>query len=153
MTQETPVMSFDFADIDVNNGIVSIKQYNSEKNSNSKNICVFYIKDSGLYKVTFDSYKKIYVCSNDDGIKSDVMITQIENDDDLEIDKDFMENLKNEVLELIQYDMHDLYVDTRKNQYTGERDTFVFLKKGSYKLRELSNQVYWTNNIFIETLN
>ena len=81
------------------------------------------------------------------------MITQVDNSEDLEIDKDFMENLKNEVLELIQYTMDDIYVDTRKNQYTGERDFFLFLKKGSYKLRELSSQEYFTNNIFIETLN
>lgn len=153
MTQETQVISFDFADIDVNNGIVSIKQYNSEKNSNAKNIKIVCYKETGLYKVNFDSYKRIFVCSNDDGRQSDVMIIQIDDSDDLEIDKNFMENLKNEVLELIQYDMHDLYVDTRKNQYTGDRDTFIFLKKGNYKLRELSNQIYWTNNIFIETLN
>lgn len=146
------IRRFGFGNIEVVNGIVEIKQCHSEKNSNAKNIRVFYDKETDLYKTIFESYKKIFVCSNDDGKQSDVMITQVDNSEDLEIDKNFMENLKNEVLELIQYDMEDFYIDTRKNQYTGDRDTFIFLKKGNYKLRELSIQVYWTNNIFIETL-
>ena len=53
------IRRFGFGNIEVVNGIVEIKQCHSEKNSNAKNIRVFYDKETDLYKTIFESYKKI----------------------------------------------------------------------------------------------
>ena len=139
----------EFADISVDGNCVVIQRLSTEERANSKNVKVDFYKDKNLYEIDFFEYKKIYVCSREENEKSDVLICQIDKDQENEIDGEFITSLNNEVLSLIQYNFDDLYIDIRKNQYTGDKDYFIFLRKGFYKSINLSEQFFETNNILI----
>ena len=140
----------EFADISIDRNCVVIQRLSAEERANSKNIKVNFYKDKNLYEIEFLEYKKIYVCSRDGDDQSDVLICQIDKEQEDEIDSEFISSLNNEVLSLIQYRFDDLYVDIRKNQYTGDKDYFIFLRKGFYKSTNLSEQFFETNNILVK---
>lgn len=139
-----------FAEVNIENNVLTIRKHNSKKFSNASDVEVKYLTEEHLYYVSMTSHKKIHVCTKDENGQSDVLITQIDNEDEeFEMNEDYINSLKHEVLELIQFDLDDLYIDKRKNQYTGEWDNYIFLRKGSYKSKELSKQEYWVSNILI----
>lgn len=142
------MISIDFGEITFENNCVVIQKYNSEEKSNARNISVTYIEEEKLFSIKATVNKKIFVCSREEEGQFDVVICQLEEDQ--EVEATFIESLNNEVLSLIQYSENDLYIDARRNQYTGEKDYFLFLRKGSYKLKQLSEQKYWTSNILIK---
>lgn len=142
------MISIDFGEITFENNCVVIQKYNSEEKSNARNISVTYIEEEKLFSIKATVNKKIFVCSREEEGQFDVVICQL--DEDQEVEATFIESLNNEVLSLIQYSENDLYIDARRNQYTGEKDYFLFLRKGNYKLKQLSEQKYWTSNILIK---
>ena len=148
--EEMSCFEAEFVDMNIQGNCVIIQRLSSEERSNAKNVKVSYNKDVNLYEINFLEYKKIYVCSREENEQSDVLICQIEKDQEDEIDSEFIDSLNNEVLSLIQYDFNDLYFDVSKNQYTGDKDNFIFLRKGFYKLKELSKQCYETNNVLFK---
>ena len=148
--EEVSCFEAEFADINIEGNCVVVQRLSSEEKANSKNVNVSFNKDKNLYEIEFLEYKKIYVCSRDESEKSDVLICQIDKEQENEIDGGFIDSLNNEVLSLIQYNFDDLYVDIRKNQYTGDKDYFIFLRKGFYKSTNLSKQSFETNNIIIK---
>jgi hypothetical protein len=144
------MISGNFASIKNENNGLNITFFIGDGNPkiNAKDIKIYYDEMEKLYYVKAFMYKEIFVCSREENAQSDVVLVKI--DEEMEIDEDFITSLNNEVLNLIQYTMNDLYIDTRKNQYTGDRDSYVFLKKGNYRLKEMKNICFWTNNILVE---
>lgn len=137
----------DFGNIYFEYGSIVIEKLNSQDKASAKNIEINFDQDHQYYIVTANVHKDIYVCSQENGEKTDVIICEIE--EEVEINDDLLSLIDNEVLHLINYSYKNLYVDHRKNQYTGERNFFLFLKKGSYKSKETSTVEYISNNILV----
>lgn len=144
------MISGNFASIKNENNGLNITVFTGDGNPkiNAKDIKIYYDEMEKLYCVEALMYKEIFVCSREENAQADVVLVKI--DEETEIDEDFITSLNNEVLNLIQYTMNDLYIDTRRNQYTGDRDSYVFLKKGNYRLKEMKNICFWTNNVLVE---
>ena len=126
---------------------ILIEKTNVPEKSNAKNIKVTFDKDHNWYSVTATIQKKIYVCSQEEYEKTDVFLCEVEEDQ--ELDEELISLVQSEILNEIEYSLKDFYIDHRKNQYTGDRNFYLFLRKGQYKSKTDATVEYISNNISI----
>ena len=137
----------EFGNVYFEGSAIVIEKTKVKEKSDSRNIEIHFDKEHQFYIVTAETNKHIYVCSQENGEKTDVFLCEV--DEEQEIDEELISSLEDEVLDVIEYSLKNFYIDHRKNQYTGDRNFFLFLKKGSYKSKEISKVEYISNNILV----
>lgn len=149
--QNNDELKFDFAQLKLENNGVNIDVTNS-KDYNAINIKFFYNKKLNLYHITGEIFEDLYVTHTSDlSSVDDIMIGRTEKD--IDIDEETIVGMKeakvHKLFDEILVEPDDFYVQGISNEYSDEKDYYIYLKRGKYRKIKPNKFEYFTNNVLI----